>query len=861
MIRDLLLLPFYPDNALPGVYENNRARGAGLYVNCTGSIGDITTPAQIVFIANNLFCYNDVWEDDWPDHITNNYKLMQSDVRIDAGTRVAVYRFNNDFSNYNCSTSATSSNAQNAWNITTGFSFEGNNFDDEICNFYFYDSYHFNPGHTFANRGRSDFSFLAHYNDPVWGLNNYLASAFDDVLAGDGDNLPRVIAGVIDPGAYEIHPTTSTTQGEQTISANTRWVGDVITITGNITVNAGATLFIDANQICFANPYQITVNGKIVCDRSLALPPMLFTAANPATGWKGIILNGTNSVPALDPAFPIDMNNFHTSDFSVFSNCIFEYALKDASRSKQLRNSPSRVASDPTLSGGAIYAYQKNILISNCIFRHNKAVGNGGAVYLQNEPNTTLTNKLYYSNIRNSRFEDNIAGSAGGAIYATYASPYLYDNVITANKAGMQYFNNTPPSPDGLGGGICVEFADLNPNTDTGKKLYITGNEISGNQASGKGGGIYLNSTSNPDFLTNNTLVDNNSVEGKAVFLNQVNEVQAINNIIWDHLNSAQLIGINNIAETLNLYLSHCVIPDTTASIVTNTNVNYRLISSPYYEEPIFTNTAAFNYQFPSYNNYQVCGSALLEGSQHIYYARDINNADIDRTHIQVGAYHNPDVTYSQLTDEELQDSTFALVDANNGPLTYTSVIDFGDVTIGTTSLKELDLRNSGNMFKKIVSIALKPHTGTISRQYILNNNGTANTNLLPFVVSANNQLPFSLSFCPDVFGTFDSDSLVIKYTTYAGGDTLTKVYQVHGKGRSPEIDVPLTTLAFPSQVANNQVIEANRKDIFIQNLGTTDLVMGSGTTTPSIKAPFGFCVQFQGWYSITDLRGELADG
>ena len=94
-------------------------------------------------------------------------------------------------------------------------------------------------------------------------------------------------------------------------------------------------------------------------------------------------------------------------------------------------------------NGGGMLSVDCSSPVRNCLFRNNRASGDGGAVCVYNSnPSVSRFSPVF----SNCRFENNSADSDGGAIYA-YAgvSPEISECTYTANSA-----------VNGHGGGICA---------------------------------------------------------------------------------------------------------------------------------------------------------------------------------------------------------------------------------------------------------------------------------------------------------------------------------------------------------------------------------------------------------------------
>ena len=180
--------------------------------------------------------------------------------------------------------------------------------------------------------------------------------------------------------------------------------------------------------------------------------------------------------------------------------------------------------------GGAVYAEDATITIRNSYFHHNTAHnGNGGAVILRNNCTSSIISSTFRNNtseyldggaiyaqgvisVSLSSFTANTAFMDGGAIYYdqmngsnasfTMASSMLTDNGTLGGNSG------------GNGGAMYIAAVRATITACTFAKNHI---DLSGNE--GKGGGVYLNTSSNqtaPNRIENCTFYGNTLNDGSA---------------------------------------------------------------------------------------------------------------------------------------------------------------------------------------------------------------------------------------------------------------------------------------------------------------------------------------------------------
>src|SRR5262249_32690950 len=212
-------------------------------------------------------------------------------------------------------------------------------------------------------------------------------------------------------------------------------------------------------------------------------------------------------------------------------------------------------------------------MLSGFTLRNGKAAGSagyrGGGIRIQNSSPT----------VRGNIVTNNTAGDGGGGITSSFGSPVIQGNIITGNgqipgysggiggggvaiggASSAQLLDNTISGnswSSSSGGGVTM-FAAGTPlvknNFITNNTAYSQGggvwivnysaalvvqNVIAGNHA-GTGGGVYwlVPSGNRGPFLINNTIVDNDSAQGSAIFADGFDaQAQVINNI---------LVSINN---------------------------------------------------------------------------------------------------------------------------------------------------------------------------------------------------------------------------------------------------------------------------------------------------------------------------
>jgi len=173
----------------------------------------------------------------------------------------------------------------------------------------------------------------------------------------------RIHHDKIDIGAYEVHiPFMSFSD---TIHSDTTWIADIVSITGDVTINDDVTLTILPGTVVeFQDTFHIKVNGTLNAEGK---PDNIihFTRNDTAGfhmhriadgGWKGIIFD--NSYDGMN-------NDMVDNDTSIIKYCQFSFTKFPETQ----------------FNGGAIQIrYFSNIEISHCGFNNNRSWWGAGAI-------------------------------------------------------------------------------------------------------------------------------------------------------------------------------------------------------------------------------------------------------------------------------------------------------------------------------------------------------------------------------------------------------------------------------------------------------------------------------------------------
>ena len=150
-------------------------------------------------------------------------------------------------------------------------------------------------------------------------------------------------------------------------------------------------------------------------------------------------------------------------------------------------------------NGGAIYAGQTALTLTNVVVTDSVSTSSGGGVFLTNDGPSNEAGRL---TVTGSQFTDNRALSGGGAIYSLpfkyvpgddFSGTTITNSQITGNRAGGMDFGPFGYSPSPRAGGVQAKYGDVD----------IRGTTISGNVASttgpsytgGSAGGAAINSS------------------------------------------------------------------------------------------------------------------------------------------------------------------------------------------------------------------------------------------------------------------------------------------------------------------------------------------------------------------------------
>ena len=284
-------------------------------------------------------------------------------------------------------------------------------------------------------------------------------------------------------------------------------------LVGDVRVPPGETLTIEPGVVVNTQGhYKLTVDAGTLRAVGTAEQPILMTADDHATGWRGLRLE-------------------QADDRSVVRYCIIEYA--------------KGTGAYPEVRGGAIYCKDcsptiaKNELRFN--YSHNSNYnGCGGGVGTESSDALILDNYIHDNQadsgagvccmeygtpvVAGNVIVDNSAYYAGGGIYmGARSSPLIESNVIVGNSSG------------GWGGGginSWTSYIYYGTFATVRNNLIAQNTATSGGDAQG-GGGVYCRY--DRCILTNNTIADNQAPTGGGIYaLNYAPQAPIVTNcVVW----------------------------------------------------------------------------------------------------------------------------------------------------------------------------------------------------------------------------------------------------------------------------------------------------------------------------------------
>ncbi|WP_458402816.1 right-handed parallel beta-helix repeat-containing protein, partial [Methanobrevibacter sp.] len=200
----------------------------------------------------------------------------------------------------------------------------------------------------------------------------------------------------------------------------------------------------------------------------------------------------------------------------------------------------------PSGDAGAIYVIGNDTHIKNCIFRENKADGEGAAIYIYGQRTIVEGSKFYNHTcdngtifiegnnvtIKDSTFEDNYA-EIGSAIYIlgsrTEINHSTFENnngtngtvYIKGNNTKIISGSNFADNNASYGGGIYI----------AGANTLISGSNFDRNNATHDGGGMYIKGD-NTQITSRSNFTENHAVNGGGIYLGGTNTSISASNFV-----------------------------------------------------------------------------------------------------------------------------------------------------------------------------------------------------------------------------------------------------------------------------------------------------------------------------------------
>lgn len=267
---------------------------------------------------------------------------------------------------------------------------------------------------------------------------------------------------------------------------------------------------------------------------------------------------------------------FACGDLNISGNAeIFgNYAEKSGagihSEKKLVMTGGSAHDNEAGTDGAGIYIYSGEAELSSCTIKANKAIGNGGAIYANNE-NSRITVKIGEENSSDDDvlIEKNSA-NRGGAFYGANNA----DFVMNVGKVSGNY--STGINPGDGGGAMFIWGGDSNYSTFT-----MNGGVISGNMAKngGAGGAVHIDHGSGGmaafimtgGLLSGNKAADeNDSKLGGAIYVKNGGQIK---------LGGSAVIAVENDGNDIWLATGKTI--TVTDTLTPGNNVNYTARITP----------------------------------------------------------------------------------------------------------------------------------------------------------------------------------------------------------------------------------------------------------------------------------------
>ena len=215
----------------------------------------------------------------------------------------------------------------------------------------------------------------------------------------------------------------------------------IVTFNKNMAFSGGAlctedhstTLFSINSTVTFTDNNAVFYGGAVICTTSNVLFGGSTVKFNNNHALYGGAVSTENSSSVLfygDNEVTFEGNNAEKDGGAIYSSTNSTITLEG--------NTSVTFISNNAEHGGAVYIFQSNMFFQKrtlAVFSYNKAMENGGAIYLTNSFNVTLNNGSNVKFLRNS------AGLFGGAIYGEITESNK--GKILSGSTSLVSYNNT----------------------------------------------------------------------------------------------------------------------------------------------------------------------------------------------------------------------------------------------------------------------------------------------------------------------------------------------------------------------------------------------------------------------------------
>ena len=437
----------------------------------------------------------------------------------------------------------------------------------------------------------------------------------------------------------------------------------------------------------------------------------------------------------------------------------------------------------------AVRIYEANDnLIANNTFRNNTMIGNGDTVLIQgNSQRNTVENNTFENNQDIGISLDSLGGTSP-------AENLIRNNRISGSSRYSIFLGNA------------------------------TNNRIENNTISASGwGGIYIYSSSRGNVIDRTRFSGNNVdvilyplIVGSDIY-------EPRDNVISNSVSSSYFILASCNPQTNNTLLNFSV-ENTTFSVMGHNNVTIASVTSPPPDPSGYINIShyvnliscaggfdfgdiIFHYSNEDITGYNESGLTLLRynstSSQW-----EVVPSTLDETKNEIGTRAAAAGIYAPMVQSNMTVPAIQMEPA---------VMDFGNVPVGDSSSREVEIKSVGKEDLEVRNIALG---GANSSQFSLSQLPS-----LPAVIAPGNSLKFNITFSPTEVG------ISLANVTIESNDPNKPSVAVELTGNGTEYLPDLTPVSItfsPASPVENQTITA---EVRVDNLGNTSLTQAVNVT------------------------------